>query len=97
MFLYNISVILEENLDNSIVSYIENELLSASNYPYHVLEMLDSPHPGNTFCIQFQVPTEESIDDIKANHVAELQSYIQQHYAEKIFLFDSVMKYLPRK
>jgi len=96
MYLYNISVIIEDNLEDQVVTWLKKEFFTTSNIEFQLLSLMDSPHPGSTICIQLQAPTAEVITEIKNDHLPKLQTYIQENFGEKVFLFDSVMEYLPK-
>lgn len=56
--------------------------------------MLDSPHEGNTYCVQFLAADDNVILKFQEDVVAELQGYLTAHHTEKAFIFDSKMQYL---
>lgn len=96
MFLYNISVIAEEAIHEEIVSWIQDHIVQSEKFQVHFLEMLQSPHEGMTYCIQVVLPSEQHIADFQQVHMIPLQQLIAELYREKVFLFDSTMKYIKK-
>jgi len=96
MFLYNVSVIAEEAIHQEIVVWIQDNILQSQKFEVHFLQMLQSPHEGMTYCIQVVLPSEEHIADFQQIHLLPLQELIAETYQNKVFLFDSTMKYLKK-
>lgn len=96
MFLYNVSVIAEEAIHQEIVVWIQDNILQSQKFEVHFLQMLQSPHEGMTYCIQVVLPSEEHITDFQQIHLLPLQELIAETYQNKVFLFDSTMKYLKK-
>ncbi len=96
MFLYNVSVIAEEAIHQEIVVWIQDNILQSQKFEVHFLQMLQSPHEGMTYCIQVVLPSEEHIADFQQVHLLPLQELVAETYQNKVFLFDSTMKYLKK-
>jgi len=96
MFLYNVSVIAEEAIHQEIVVWIQDNILQSQKFEVHFLQMLQSPHEGMTYCIQVVLPSEQHIADFQQIHLLPLQELIAETYQNKVFLFDSTMKYLKK-
>ncbi len=96
MYLYNVSLILEESIHQEIMQWVHDNILHTSNFDVNVLEMLQSPHEGITFCLQVTVPSETHIQTFQEEFLLPLQTLIAEKYKDKAFLFDSTMKYLKR-
>lgn len=56
--------------------------------------MLDSPHEGTTYCVQFLATDNAAILKFQEDVVAGLQTYLTAHHSEKAFIFESKMEYL---
>lgn len=96
MFLYNVSVIAEEAIHQEIVVWIQDNILQSQKFEVHFLQMLQSPHEGMTYCIQVVLPSEQHIADFQQVHLLPLQELVAETYQNKVFLFDSTMKYLKK-
>jgi len=95
MYLYNVSIIIEDSIHQDLINWTKNLLNENSDFAIKLLKMLHAPHEGQTYCLQAVVNNEEDIDRIKEMVVEKLQEYIALHHVEKAFLFDSIMQYIP--
>lgn len=93
MILYNISIIVEDSSHDQVVNWLKS-YLRKSSYETKFLKMLDSPHEGNTYCVQLEAADNAAIVKFQEDVVIELQNYLMTHHAEKAFIFDSKMEYL---
>lgn len=94
MYLYNVSIILEENSHTNMLEWLNSQWIPQLPAKARFLKMLNSPHEGHTYCIHLMVENEDEIHAFHSSHIQMLQDYITQHHKEKVFLFDSVMQYL---
>lgn len=97
MFLYNVSIIIEDSVHQSLLDWIKQQLLTNGDPALKLLKMLYSPHEGQTYCLQIVVEDEQAIEDIKAGLIQMLQEHIASNYQDKAFIFDSVMQYIPQQ
>ncbi len=97
MYLYNVSIIIEDSVHQSLFDWIKQELLINAQPDLKLLKMLYSPHEGQTYCLQIVLENEEAIESIKTGIIQDLQEHIAHHYSEKAFIFDSVMQYIPHR
>ncbi|MGJ1499247.1 DUF4286 family protein [Sphingobacterium spiritivorum] len=94
MYLYNISIITEDSVHAEIMDWVKTEILSQNEYPAKFLALLNSPHEGQTHCIQLVVEKEQDIETFKAKYLVPFQEFISTSHHGKAFIFDSIMKYL---
>lgn len=94
MYLYNVSIIIEDSIHQEIVEWTQDLVNEYSEDKISLLKMLHSPHEGQTYCLQVVVSSEEEIERIKEQIIQKLQNYIAEHHMEKAFLFDSIMQYI---
>ncbi|WP_090604426.1 DUF4286 family protein [Parapedobacter koreensis] len=96
MYLYNVTIITENDIQDIVRQYIEAQIQGRRDEKISValLELLDSPHEGTTYCVQLRAENSEEIAAFQQHHLAAIQAFANQHYAGKILFFDSVMKYL---
>lgn len=94
MYLYNVSIIVEKSEEDTLVKWLENFLAGIGSYKLHFLHMMDSPHEGETYCIQGVFDAPSTIEEFKQDAIAEIHKHIQSHHAQKAFIFDSVMRYI---
>lgn len=94
MYLYNISIIIEESQHHALFSWVQQSWIPTLPADTKLLKMVNSPHEGYTYCIQLIVNNEQQIQHFQSEHISSLQAHIAQHHSEKAFIFDSVMQYL---
>lgn len=95
MYLFNLSIIFEDSVQESLIPFIKQVAHAYTDKELKLLKMLHSPHPGQTYCLQIIAKSEEEVNQLKADIMQELQTYISNNCAEKAFIFDSLMQYLP--
>lgn len=93
MFLYNITVIVDQDVHEAIHDKITRQLQASRGATIQLLELLESPHEGITYCIHFHAKDEEEIAKFKQEHLLNLQK-MTHGYAGKVIFFDSTLKYL---
>ncbi|MCA5006086.1 DUF4286 family protein [Sphingobacterium bovistauri] len=94
MYLYNISIIVENERHESLIQWVRENWLSTLPEGVKLLKMLDSPHEGQTYCVQLMFEYPSDIPNFQKEKLILLQEYIAENHLEKAFLFDSTMKYL---
>ncbi len=99
MVLYNITIIIEENIQESWLSWVKNEHIPAimstelflSN---KLLRVLDSPNEGITYCLQFIADDFTKYTNyIKIFGQADALKQ-QQRFENKFVSFSTVMEYI---
>lgn len=96
MYLYNISIIVEESAHADTLNWITSTYLPAlpAEHNPQLLSLLDSPHEGYTYSLQVKFNEQDALESFKAAYLQELQNYLVTHHPERAFLFDSTMQYL---
>lgn len=96
MFLYNVTMIVENDVSEAIKQRIETQLFDrdGTGVSVSLLEMLNSPHDGTTYCLQLRAEREEEIAAFKNGQLNIIQTWINQDFAGKTVFFESLMKYL---
>jgi len=94
MYLYNVSVIVEESESQLVRALLISHLETARDkgLAVRLLELLDSPHEGVTYSLQLEAPDSEVVTAFQSDHLAALQAKTNQHHEGKVFYFDSLMK-----
>ncbi|SFC21701.1 protein of unknown function [Parapedobacter composti] len=95
MYLYNVTVIAENGVEAAVKQHIQMQLATQRNdeTPARLLEMLDSPHEGTTYCIQLVTQDRPEITAFQKHHLTAIQA-LTDTYPGKVLFFDSIMKYL---
>lgn len=94
MYLYNVSIIIEESSHSDLLAWIKNEWLPELPKDVKFLKMLHSPHEGHTYCVHVIVPSEHDIHQFNTQYIERLSQHIGLMHKDKAFLFDSIMQYL---
>jgi len=96
MYLYNISLIIENEQHEPFMQWLQNEWIENLPAGSKLLKMLDSPHQGQTYCVQLNFEYANDIANFQKQYLSSLQQHIGEHFMGKVFLFDSTMKYLEK-
>ena len=94
MYLYNISIIVENERHEAVVQWVKENWLKTLPLETKFLKMMDSPHEGQTYCVQLVFEYPSDIPRFQQEKLILLQEYISSNHPEKAFLFDSTMKYI---
>ena len=94
MYLYNISIIVDNDRHESLLKWIKTTWLKTLPDSTKLLKLMDSPHEGHTYCVQLVFEYAADIPAFQNKNVIYLQEYIAQNHHEKAFIFDSTMKYI---
>ncbi|WP_159637475.1 DUF4286 family protein [Sphingobacterium composti Ten et al. 2007 non Yoo et al. 2007] len=94
MYLYNISIIVDNDRHEILIQWVKENWLNTLPNQAKFLKLLDSPHEGQTYCVQLVFEHPSDIPTFQKEKLAMLQGYIAENHLEKAFLFDSTMKYL---
>jgi len=93
MFLYNISIIIEDRSHDAVYAWLLDELRSDPSRA-KFLKMLDSPHGGTTYCVQLVAEDERDLAGFQKGFLQRLQDYIAREHTDRAFVFDSKMAYV---
>ncbi|MCI0920240.1 DUF4286 family protein [Sphingobacterium rhinopitheci] len=94
MYLYNISIIVEDSQHDTLLNWLEKEWLPSLVQEIKFLKMINTPHEGHTYCVQMTVNNQEDIVNFQQTTLNDLQYHLQLNHKEKAFIFDSIMQYL---
>jgi len=95
MYLYNVTIIAEDGVREAVKQSIEAQLVGYRGDPtIALLEMMDSPHDGTTYCVQLRVDDVAQIEAFQRGCLSAFQESVGRDYPGKVLFFDSTMKYL---
>ena len=96
MYLYNVTIIVESDISDAVKQYLQARLRDAREAAPQVslLALLDSPHEGTTYCVQFRCAQQTDIAAFQRRHLDGFQTRLNEQYPGKVVFFDSTMKYL---
>lgn len=86
---------LEDSIHDQALTWLKATLEeNASENPSVLLKMVDSPHEGQTYCIQWRLKDANSLAELRDQFAPFLHTEIQIQFPQKAFIFDSTMQYL---
>lgn len=96
MYLYNISIIVEDSESQTVKSLLISQLALArkEGLSIKLLELLDSPHEGVTYSLQLDAVDSGVVADFQTDHLAVLQTQTNRLGEGKVFYFESLMQHI---
>lgn len=94
MLLYNLTLILESSEADFALERVKHFVQTLSSHTINLLKMLDSPHEGVTYCLQFQAQNLDEVQSFCEVRVRELRNTLDQLMPGKVLYFESMMEYL---
>lgn len=95
MYLYNISIIIDQSETTNFLPWLKDYLQTFESNAISFLKMHNAQHEGETFCLHLRTDSTDAIETFKIECVSPIQSYIQEKFHGKVFIFDSLMEHLP--
>ncbi len=99
MILYNVTIILDEEIHESWLKWLKHEhlkeMMSIGFFiSYRVLKVLDSPNEGLTYCIQYIADSIEKYHEYMQNHANQLQNNVPAQFLNKFVVFSTLMEFI---
>lgn len=99
MILYNITFLINEDIEAEFVAWIQYDFLpklaeAAVFKGQSFLQVMDSPNEGATYCLQMMSTSEKEIELFKTDFFHLIQDKTNQHWNGRLYLFESKMKYI---
>jgi hypothetical protein len=94
MFFYNLTIITEPSIAKPVIDrLLKIQVLSPKRF--ELLQLLDSPHEGTTYSLQFKAVDDTELGDFKTNISEAIQHALGQDFPNgKAVFFESVMQYI---
>jgi hypothetical protein len=97
MIVYNDTVILDDAIEQEWLQWIKEVHIPAIMETgcfssYRILNIIDSPNDGVTYCIQYNADNIESFNNYYTNHLYKFQEIHQQRFDERFVMFNTLMK-----
>lgn len=97
MIIYNETIIVDEGIHKKWLSWMQAEhipkvMKTGLFNSYKILNVLDSPNEGVTYCIQYLTDSREKYNQFNMQHFLELQSTHQQKFENQFVLFNTLMQ-----
>ncbi len=97
MIIYNETIIVDEGIHKQWLSWMQTEyipmVMKTGHFnSYKILNVLDSPNEGVTYCIQYLTDDREKYNLFNDKHLQELQTIHQQKFENQFVLFNTLMQ-----
>lgn len=97
MIIYNETIILEESIQDEWLKWMKEihipAILSTGFFSAcQMLQVIDSPNEGVTYCIQYQIDNLEDFQTYSQSHLPDFQTTHHQRFENKFVLFGSLMQ-----
>ena len=99
MLLYNITIILDEEIQQSYLKWLKfdySNLIMSSGFfvSNRILKVLDSPNEGVTYCMQLIAESAEKYNEYLQKQSIHLQNNVPSEYLDKFVLFNTLMEFI---
>lgn len=97
MIIFNDTIIVEEAAHEKWLKWIKEihiPAVMATGYftSYQVLNVIDSPNEGVTYCIQYQTDSLEKFNHFYNKHLHQLQENHNQEFENQFVIFNTLMQ-----
>jgi Domain of unknown function (DUF4286) len=97
MIIFNDTVILDEAIHQKWLNwlhefYIPTVMDTGVFNSYQVLNVIDSPNEGVTYCVQYQTESLEKFNQFYTNHLHRLQAIQNEQFENQFVLFNTLMQ-----
>jgi hypothetical protein len=97
MIIYNETIIVDEGIHKQWLNWMQTEyiprVMKTGHFnSYKILNVLDSPNEGVTYCIQYLTDDREKYNLFNDKHLQELQAIHQQKFENQFVLFNTLMQ-----
>ena len=99
MILYNVTVILDEEIQTDWLNWMKGqhipEVMATSCFVSHrMLKVLDSPNEGVTYCIQYVADTIENYNQYLQDFAPGLRADFPERFSDKFVIYRTLMEYI---
>ncbi|MVN90248.1 DUF4286 family protein [Mucilaginibacter aquatilis] len=97
MIIYNETFVVDAGASTEWLQWMKQEHIPAAMQTacfteFQILEIIDSPNEGATFCIQYKTPELSKFEEFKNQHLQALHVRHHQQFENRYVLFNSIMK-----
>lgn len=102
MIIFNDTVIVDEAIHEKWLKWILEvhiPAVMATGYfnSYQILNVIDSPNEGVTYCIQYHTESLENFNNYYNKHLHEFQEIHNQQFENQFVLFNTLMQTVTTK
>jgi hypothetical protein len=97
MIVYNDTVILDDAIEQEWLEWMKTVHIPAIMATgcfssYRILNIIDSPNDGVTYCVQYNADNQENFNNYFNQHLFHFQNLHQERFAERFVMFNTLMK-----
>jgi hypothetical protein len=97
MIIYNETIIVDEGIYKEWLNWMQTvhiPAVMATGYfdYYRILNVMDSPNEGVTYCIQYHANKLENYNRFNSEHMQRLQAIHQQRFENMFVMFNTLMQ-----
>lgn len=97
MIVYNETVIVDEAIHKQWLSWMQQnyipQVMATGHFNrYTILNVLDSPNDGVTYCVQYFADSRNDYNLFAKNHQQKLQALHLQQFENQFVLFNTLMQ-----
>src|ERR1700749_4749214 len=102
MIIFNDTVIVDEAIHEKWLNwthevYIPAVMATGYFTSYQVLNVIDSPNEGITYCVQYQTNSMESFNQFYSKHLHRLQDMHTAEFENQFIIFNTLMQTVEKK
>jgi len=102
MIIFNDTIIVDEAIHEKWLKWIQDvhiPAVMATGYfeSYQILNVIDSPNSGITYCLQYNAETMEKFNQFYSNHFHQLHAAHNQLFENHFVIFNSLMQTVDAK
>lgn len=99
MFLYNVTIIIEDTAAEEWLQYMNEihipEVMATGKFvSKRLLKIIDSPNEGTSYCSQYVAESLAEYEDYQRNHAPKLQADLQQKFENRFVAFRTLMEFI---
>ncbi len=99
MILFNITIILDDEIHNEWLHWMKTRQIpdvmnTGCFVSNRLLNVLDSPNEGVTYCVQYISDSLENLNEFKQKHEHMIQANMPEQFNNKLVLFPTVMEFI---
>lgn len=97
MIIFNDTIIIEEAVHEQWLQWVKEvyipEVMATGHFKsYQILNVIDSPNEGVTYCVQYYAENLESFNQFYRDHLHRLQDTHSQVFENQFVIFNTLMK-----
>ena len=97
MIIFNDTVIIEEAIQQKWLKWIKEvhipAVMATGHFKsYQVLNVIDSPNEGVTYCIQYRADSIADFNQFYSKHLHRLQEAHNQEFENQFVIFNTLMR-----